>query len=124
MDDHTVFNLYFPNSVFINGIDNVYNLTIDEYAAGRYLSFFSGSYISDVSGSSLEDVGISSRYSSDSALFALTFNNSAYLGTGADVSYTTIIYDFYSGAIIGDYSASSIGEISVLTIKDFTERPV
>lgn len=124
MDDNIVFNLYFPHSTFIGSDEEPFNITIREYQTGRYLSFFSGSLISAVSGSHFSDVGIADSYSSDSVVFNLTFNNNTYMNTGNDISYTAIVYNYYSGALIGDYSACSIGQISVLTIKDFIERPI
>ncbi len=124
MGENTVFNLYFPSSEYIGNSASPIILTFNEYAAGRFLSFFSGSLISAVSGSYFSDVGVGAEYHSDATVFNLTFNSNAYMGLGTDISYTCHVYNFISAAIIGDYSASSIGGVSVLTIKDFAERPV
>lgn len=124
MGENTVFNLYFPSSEYIGNSASPIILTFNEYAAGRFLSVFSGSSISSVSGSYFSDVGVGAEYHSDTTVFNLTFNNNTYMSLGTDISYACYVYNFISAAIIGDYSASSIGSVSVLTIKDFVERPV
>lgn len=117
-------NLYFPNSEYIGNSASPINLTIYEYQTGNFLSFFSGSYISNVSGSYFNDVGVVQNYHSDSLIYDLYIPSSSYLGTGYDLSYSVVVYNYRSGAIITDYSASTITAISPLTITDFIERPV
>lgn len=117
-------NLYFPSSEYIGNSASPISLTMYEYQIGNFLSFFSGSYISNTSGSHFDDVGVASSYSSDSLVYNLYIPSSSYLGTGYDIIYNTIVYNYRSGAIITDYSASTITNIKVLTITDFIERPV
>jgi len=124
MADCVSFNLYFPKMEYISNDVNPINLTINAYQTGNYLSLFSGSLIADTSGSYLNDVGIKDYYSSGSPIYNLYMPDNDYLGTGRDLSYSIVVYDYRSGTIISDYSASTISNISILTITDFIERPV
>ncbi|MCK9436689.1 MAG: hypothetical protein M0Q12_05720 [Synergistaceae bacterium] len=122
MSASIVFNLYAPNVAYFSGSPVSSQLTIENYQAGNFLSIFSGSYILVENAKYWSDFGISASSSGNSAANNLYINNNTYLTTGSDIEYTVNVYNFIVGIPISFYSASTIGNITSLTIRDFTVR--
>ena len=119
--NNNLFNIVLPSVSYLSGSGIPINLTLNAYQIGSYLSIFSGSYISDTSGSVLLDVSIASEsINTDQNIFNIYLNNNTYFGSGTDISYQVIVYNYYASVILNTYSASTIGEMSINTLNELS----
>lgn len=91
-------------------------LVLYNYQSGNFLSIFSGFYISNASGSTFSDYGIKSVHKGTENLSTIIMSRNNYLGTGRDVSYSAILYNYYRMTTISSYSASSLWEMNPQTL--------
>jgi len=117
-----LFNLYAPVCEYFNSTPEPDSITITNYQAGNFVSVFSGSYISDTNGKYFSDYGISGSSTVVTSPFNLYINDNTHLSSGSDVQYNTIVYNLKVGVRISFYSASTITDVSSLSITDFILR--
>lgn len=111
------FKIFLPDSTITGHSTTPYALTMRNYSTGIYLNTYTGSPLSVTTGCTLSTMGnTNTTLGNDDFKFYIHSNLSANAVDGT--SYVTNLETYKIGTLISFYSASTLGNISSLSIAD------
>jgi hypothetical protein len=89
-----IFSTTISGSRTFEQIDPIKTFSLGGYISTAFLNVFSGKNISYYSGSPISQIAIISEYHGGSYFYNITLPNNGYLGTGDDITYSSLVPDY------------------------------